>query len=208
MRNHTFTNGELYHIFNRGVDKRNIFLEKADFDRFLLSMEKFNCIDPIGSLYAISFTNAKPQLSNQVAKLRLVNIICYCLNPNHYHFVLEQLVDGGISIYMQRLSTGFAQYFNKKYKRSGALCEGKFKSTPIISNVQLLHVSAYVNLNDRVHNLGHDVSRSSWNEYLGRTQKELCEKDIILKQFNNIEEYKNLAESSLVDIRDRKLLLE
>ena len=123
-------------------------------------MREFNQIDPIGSLYSISFD--KHKLSNRIAKSPIVNVVCYCLNPNHYHFTLEQIIENGISTYMQRLSTGFTQYFNRKYKRSGALFESRFKSTHITSNTQLLHTSAYINLNDKVHGLQQGISVSSW----------------------------------------------
>ncbi|KKU53108.1 MAG: hypothetical protein A3F26_00980 [Candidatus Ryanbacteria bacterium RIFCSPHIGHO2_12_FULL_47_12b] len=201
MRAHPFVNGEFYHIFNRGVEKRKIFLEKADFERFLRGIEVFNARDPIGSIHEYSF---RTKLGNPVAKSRLVNVVCYCLNPNHYHIVLEQVVDGGISTYMHRLSTGFTQYFNHKYKRSGVLFQGKFKSVPIVSNNQLLHVSAYVNLNDRVHGLHPNISISSWNEYRNDIRGGLCKKDIIIKQFKNISEYISFAGGSLVDVRARK----
>lgn len=93
MRKHSFTNGEFYHIFNRGVEKRNIFLDKTDFERFLKSIEEFNTIKPIGSLYENSFL--KNKLGSRTTKSRLVNVVCYCLNPNHYHFILEQRSEGG-----------------------------------------------------------------------------------------------------------------
>ena len=72
---------------------------------------------------------------------KLVNITCYCLNPNHYHFILEQLVEGGISEFMKRLGGGYSNHYNKKYKRSGALFQGKFKSVYIESNKQLTFLS-------------------------------------------------------------------
>ena len=203
MRSHTFANGEFYHIFNRGVDKRNIFLEKDDFARFLLGMEVFNTAKPIGSIYEHSFLK-KDALGSRDAKSRLVDIVCYCLNPNHYHFTLEQLVDDGVSSYMGRLSGGFAQYFNRKYKRSGALFESRYKSTHVVSNEQLLHTSAYINLNDRVHGLRRGASVSSWHEYLTDLPSGLCKKDIILKQFKNIAEYRDFAEGALVDMQERK----
>ncbi len=202
MRAHTFANGEFYHIFNRGVEKRNIFLDKADFDRFLKGMKHFNAVEPVSSLWLLEKI---PALGNRVAQSgKLVNVICYCLNPNHYHLILEQIKDGGVSSYMHRLSTGFAQYFNRKYRRSGVLFQGKFKSVPIVSNEQLLHVSTYVNLNDQVHGLHQGASVSSWHEYLEPKSTGLAVKDTILGQFSGIGEYKDFAESSLMDIRERK----
>ena len=112
MRKAIFVNEECHHIFNRGVDKRKVFLDAEDRARFLKSMREFNRPDAIGSLYEESFRE-KDNLGVQLP--RLVEIVCYCLNPNHYHLVLKQLTDKGIEKFMQKLSTGYTNYFNKKY---------------------------------------------------------------------------------------------
>jgi REP element-mobilizing transposase RayT len=207
MRKEAFANGEFYHVYNRGVDKRIIFNDESDLNRFFKSMVEFNTVSPVGSLYENSFR----QLGGSTAKPedRLVNMIAYCLNPNHYHLILEQIKDGGISEFMKRLSGGYTWYFNNKYRRSGALFQGRFKSIHIDSNEYLLHVSVYVNLNDRVHQLGGSTaklvrSRGSWGEYGGKKIKGICKKDIILEQFRNTGEYKKFANSSLKMIKERK----
>lgn len=133
-----------------------------------------------------------------------MRIICYCLNPNHYHLILKQLSEGGISAFLQRLSGGYTQYFNIKHNRNGVLFQGKFKSVPIHSNEHLLHTSAYVNLNNRIHGVRKGAAISSWDEYLGNIKGGLCSRGIILKQFKNLSEYKNFAESLLHDIIERK----
>ena len=205
MRKAKFVNNEYYHIFNRGVDKREVFSDQDDLSRFFQSMCEFNTIEPIGSIFENSFR----QLGNRMSKQsKLVNFVCYCLNPNHYHFILEQATDNGIEKFMHRLGIGYTKYFNKKYDRSGVLFQGGFKAVHIDSNEYLLHLSAYVNLNDKVHSLGNSVSKlvlSSWEEYIdGRNS--FCNKDIILGQFKNLLEYKNFAENSLIDIKERKEL--
>ncbi len=204
MRKTKFVNGEFYHIYNRGVDKRPVFMDEYDFARFLQGMDEFNSIRPIGSIFENSFRKNKP-LSNQVAKL--VDIVCFCLNKNHYHLVLRQRVKNGISEFMKKVGTGFAQYFNFKNKRSGTLFQGPFKAKHINSNDYLLHVSAYVNLNNKVHQINtSDYFKSSWNEYV-LNNKGLCSfKDVILKQFESQNAYKLFAESSLKDIIERKKL--
>lgn len=205
-RKTSFAIGELYHIYNRGVDKRIIFSEEYDIQRFFQSMVEFNTVDPIGSIYENSFMKR----GGEIPKLgeRLVNIVAYCLNPNHFHLILEQLVEGGISEFMKRIG-GYTIYFNHKYERGGSLFQGVFKSIHIDSNEYLLHASAYVNLNDRVHQLGGETpklvkSMSSWGEYVGEGVKGICEKEIILGQFKNADEYKEFALSSLVSIINRK----
>jgi len=192
-RNLEFCTDEFYHICNRGVDKRNIFLDKFDFDRFIEGMDLFNRIESIGSIYENSFIK-HPAIV--LPTQRLVSFIAYCINPNHYHFLLEQLVDNGIERFMHRIS-GYSRYFNHKYKRSGALFQGAFKAVRIDDNDYLLHVSAYINLNHLVHGLGYGVSKSSWEEYLNPGISEFCKKDLILDQFKNIDDYKKYAEESV-----------
>lgn len=207
-RKTSFANGEFYHVFNRGVDKRIIFTDNYDMDRFFKSLIEFNVIDPIGSLYENSRNQCGGSTATQDEKL--VNIITYCLNPNHYHLILEQLAEGGLSEFMKRLG-GYTWYFNNKYERNGVLFQGRFKAMHIDSNEYLLHVSAYVNLNDRAHKLGGSTatptlmsSRSSWGEYTDKSVKGICEKEIILGQFGNMDEYKKFALSSLESIIQRK----
>ena len=204
---------EFYHILNRGVDKRIIFPEQDDINRFFQSMKEFNVIEPIGSIYENSFN--KNKLGNLVSKLeggndkqgKLVNFICYCLNPNHYHFILEQLVEDGIAKLMHKIGLGYTKYINEKYNRSGSLFQGTFKAVHINTNAQLLHTSAYVNLNDEVHQLGNLVSKlgkSSWKEYINEDIKDpFCKKDIILGQFKNKADYKKFAEESLEYILEK-----
>jgi hypothetical protein len=94
MRKVPFIEGEYYHIYNRGVDKRNIFSDIYDMPRFLQSLEEFNTIQPIGSIYENSFK--KSSLGDRIPKLNdepLVDIICYGLNPNHYHLLLKQVAE-------------------------------------------------------------------------------------------------------------------
>jgi len=209
-RKEVFANGEFFHIYNRGVDKRIIFTDGYDMKRFFKSLIEFNTIDPIGSLYENSFR----ELGGSTAKLEngLVNIIAYCLNPNHFHLIFEQLTDGGISELMKRLG-GYTWYYNNKHKRSGSLFQGKFKAVHIDSNEYLLHVSAYVNLNNRVHQLGGSTAKSiesmsSWGEYIDKKSKGICEKDVILGQFRSVGEYKDFALSSLEAIVEKKVELK
>jgi REP element-mobilizing transposase RayT len=225
MRKIVFATGEFYHIYNRGTDKRNIFSDENDLNRFLQSMQEFNVLDPIGSIYEHCRTKKTPppQFGSLASKLHkrddpLVNIVAYCLNPNHYHLILEQISENGIEKFMQRLGTGYSKYFNNKNERSGGLFEGKFQAIHIDSNEYLLHVSVYVNLNDRVHGFGSKASKlqkqkegvvkskSSWDEYMGLSKIQLCKKDKILGQFKNKKECKIFAENTFVAIREKKIL--
>lgn len=191
--------GEHYHIFNRGVDKRTIIKDSEDAERFVQSLKHFNSKEPVRSLREIISNNEKHVNSNEP----IVKIISYILNANHFHLLLEEINAGGISEFMKRLGGGYTWYFNNKYKRSGSLFQGVFKSVHIKSNEQLLHLSAYINLNDKAHLISGETAgnvKSSWGEYMGKAGENICSKDIILEQFKSNKEYKDFAESSLKEI--------
>jgi REP element-mobilizing transposase RayT len=210
MRKEIFSNGEYYHVYNRGVDKRTIFEDEYDFIRFLQSLDEFNTVEPIGSIYESSFRKDPPGSSASKSE-KLVEIIAYCLNSNHYHLLLKQVSDEGIPKFMHRLSTGYTKYFNHKSDRSGSLFQGRFKAVHVDSNEYLLHLSVYVNLNDQVHQLGSSASKSSWAEYADERKgnkkwANICNSEVILEQFKSREEYKRFARSALKAIQEKKLL--
>lgn len=198
MRKVPFVEGEYYHVCNRGVDKRSIFQDREDLERFFQSIQEFNSIEPIGSIFENSFDKRKKTD-------KLVEIVCYCLNPNHFHFILRQLVENGISEFMRRLG-GYTWYFNNRHKRNGALFQGRFKSSHIDSDSYLRHVSVYVNLNNRFKGEPYRLSKSSWEEYLGKEIGCICNPEIVLGQFKNVKEYERFARASLKDILKRKEL--
>lgn len=197
--------GEIYHIYNRGVDKRSIVEDDFDSERFLKSMIAFNTERPV-----LSLRNAELLYSGSTPDDPLVEIIAYCLNPNHFHLLLRQVVDGGVSEFMKRLAGGYTWYFNNKHERSGSLFQGRYKSLHIDTNEYLLQVSVYVTLNFRAHDykkstVSHLI-RSSWNEYSKKVNQPLCKKEKILGQFRNKKEYTNFAKQTLLGIRARKIL--
>lgn len=169
-------------------------------------MDEFNTVQPIGSLYENSFVGDEIKVKRR--SKQLVNFVAYCLNPNHYHFILEQVAENGISRFMHRLNGGYTWYFNKQYNRSGSLFQGRFKAKHIDSNEYLLHVCIYVNLNFKVHQLGGSAAKlvkSSWDEYTIKSQEiKICKKDIILNQFRSANEYKSFALDALPDLIERK----
>ena len=211
MRKVSFVEKEFYHIYNRGVDGRKIILDTNDLSRLMKSVLEFNVIKPIGSIYE----NRKRKRGRQASTVKkdpLVKFVAYGINPNHFHFILEQVAERGIEKFMHRFGTGFSKYFNTRYQRSGSLFQGKFKAKLIDSNEYLLHLSAYVNLNHIAHSRGRQastLSRTSWGEYIeDGLVNEFCNKEIILEQFKNKGKYKKFAESSLRSIIERKTLLD
>lgn len=189
-------NGEIYHIFNRGVDKRTIFQDKDDVLRFIQSVNEFNTEKPIRSLYAHSFP--------------LVNVICFCLNPNHFHLMVRQEKENGISEFMKRLGGGYTWYFNKKHKRSGSLFQGRFKSVHVGSNEQLLYLSVYVNLNYQAHQLSGptaELVQSSYPTYVQDKKSAIViDPAIVLDQFKSKESYKKYAEVTIAVVLENKEL--
>lgn len=197
MRKEVFIPGEFYHVYNHTVSNENIALDQSDISRFMQSLQEFNTKEPIGSIYENSFTKDLKKSNNNI-----VDIIAYCLNPNHFHFLLYERESGGISSFMKRVAGGYTKYRNQRHGRKGVLFAGPFKARHVTDNQYLLHLSSYINLNDKVHQLGNRVSklvRSSWNEYVvpEQTKHHLCSKDIILNQFDSIGEYKTYAFDSL-----------
>ncbi|OGY41527.1 MAG: hypothetical protein A2Y67_04320 [Candidatus Buchananbacteria bacterium RBG_13_39_9] len=212
MRKINFSNNEYYHIYNRGTDKRDIFLDEDDYLRFLLSLKEFNRLEPIGSLYEKNYQNKKaieqgsnPQLGiGSQADSLLVEIICYCLNPNHYHLILKQLCDNGISKFMHKISLGYTIYFNLKNERSGSLFQGKFKFTQITSFEHLLWLSVYVNTNAQIHGITDNAADYPWCSYpayLGIKGDDICNKNVILNEFYD---YKAIAEDTAKFMKKKK----
>lgn len=207
MRKTEFKNEEYYHIYNRGVDKREVFLDDEDYIRFLNSMREFNDDSTYEQrMFEKELSSSRELSSNSVKMDNLVEIVCYCINPNHYHLILKQLRSNGVKTFMHKLGTGYTNYFNKKYKRSGSLFQGPFKSVYIDSNEYLLYLSAYVNKNNFIHGYGmEDWKYSSLLDYLGKRAGTLCNKESIMVQFNNdTEQYKEFLKNNALYLKEKK----
>ncbi|PIP28093.1 MAG: hypothetical protein COX29_02985 [Candidatus Moranbacteria bacterium CG23_combo_of_CG06-09_8_20_14_all_35_22] len=205
MRKTEFANGEYYHIYNRGVDKREVFLDRKDYERFILGMNEFNDSRPSWKVrFEVSPRVTRGETSN------LVELIAYCINPNHYHFILKQKVENGVTDFMRKLGTGYTMYFNKRHAHSGVIFQGPFKSIHIDSNEYLLLLSAYVNANHEIHGfLEKDWPYSSLLDYTERRDGKLCNKEIILGQFdNNFFEYEKYIKNNADYFREKKELEE
>lgn len=203
LRETPLVNNEIYHIYNRGVDKREIFLNKNNILHFLDGLKEFNKLEPIGSLYENSFRkNEMKSLGSKASKL--VEIVAFCINPNHFHLILKQNNDKGIEKFMQKLGTSYTKYFNNKNKRAGILFQDKFKSKHIKNNEYLLYLSAYINLNNKIHNIPeYKVSLSSIEEYQ-KNIKGICDKEIILEQYKNNKQYIQMINDLLPELLRQK----
>lgn len=157
-RNTPFAESEYYHVYNRGVEKRIIFLDEEDYRHFLYLMylcnsERSITLRDVG----MAFERGK----------HIVAIGAYCLMPNHFHILIKQVDEGGISNFMKKLLTAYSMYFNRKYKRTGHLFEGVFKSRHVSSDQYLKYLYAYIHLNPA------KKIDKNWKEKRTRSKKEL-----------------------------------
>lgn len=145
-RKFNFSVGEFYHIYNRGTDKREIFKDVGDYQRFIKLLYLLNNKD---SVEFSSVTNklTKKEVFEIKRGPRLVSLGAYCLMPNHFHLLVKEEEENGISIFMLKLLTGYSMYFNKKYKRTGRLFEGTFKATHLDGDDYLKYLYSYIHLN-------------------------------------------------------------
>lgn len=145
MRSHIFSIGEYYHLYNRGTDKRVIFNDNQDFCRFQTLLYLCNSNE---SVHIINMSNDTIKDHYQFVKEdALVAIGAYVLMSNHFHILVKECSVGGVSKFMQKLLTAYTMYFNKKYERSGALFQGKFKSTHANDDSYLKYLYAYIHMN-------------------------------------------------------------
>lgn len=144
-RTFAFAPAEYYHVYNRGVDRRTIFLDESDHRRFQLLLYTGNSTTPV---HLSNYDDWKAlDLSEIERGERLVDIGAYCLMPNHFHLLLREREEGGITQFMKKLTTGYSMYFNKKKHRTGALFEGRFKAEHTFDDVYLKYLYAYIHLN-------------------------------------------------------------
>lgn len=150
-----FIIGDIYHLFNRGVEKRQIFMDESDRFRFVFCL--YECND---ANFVIMRNRINDRLFRknyigdtyvnlpafQTKREMLVEIIAFVLMPNHYHLIVRPLVEGGVSLFMKKLSNSYTGYFNDKYERKGmgALFQGAFKAVRVEGDGQFLHLAEYL----------------------------------------------------------------
>lgn len=148
MRRQTsFLVGEFYHIYNRGTDKRIIFTSEHDYRRFILLLYLCNSVVPVNISVFLERGLSFLELFGVERGDTLVDIGAFCLMPNHFHILLFEKDEGGISQFMKKLLTAYSMYFNAKYDRNGSLFEGPFKEKHIDVDEYLNWVFSYIHLN-------------------------------------------------------------
>lgn len=196
-------NNEIYHVFNRGIASQPIFGNKRDYSRLIETFIYYqNIAPPVKySKFLTLSTDTRAKIIDTLRRERkfLVEIIAYCLMPNHFHFILKQTKDNGISSFIGNISNSYTRFFNTKNERQGPLLAGKFKSVRVITENQLLHLSRYIHLNpytSYVVKTTEDLSNylySSFPEYTGEFKTAICLKEDILTPFKNKESYKKFV---------------
>ncbi|PIU36320.1 hypothetical protein COT03_00200 [Candidatus Shapirobacteria bacterium CG07_land_8_20_14_0_80_39_18] len=191
--------GEIYHVFNRGISSQPTFFDNRDYQRFLNAFIFYQNREPpmkLSLFLTSSYENREKFIQESLAKSDfLVDNISYCLMPTHFHFLLKQLEDGGISRFISNLTNSYTRFLNTKQKRVGPFFQGRFKAVRIETNEQLLHVSRYIHLNPFASFLVKNIEDlnsyiySSFPEYLGKVKRELCQKDMVLGQYKTKELY-------------------
>jgi len=136
-----FALGEYYHVYNRGVEKRSIFLEEADWNRFQKALFFLN------NHRSVDWRVVRDRQFSLFEREPLVAIGAYCLMPNHFHILVRETSEEGISKFVGKLTTSYAKYFNTKYNRSGVLFQGRFKAEHVGRDEYLKYLYAYIHLN-------------------------------------------------------------
>lgn len=191
--------GQIYHIVNRGVNHQAIFKDKRDYTRLLDIISFYQFIKPPlrFSFFERLSIKEKERFWNNLEKKnqKLVNLLSFCLMPNHFHILIRQESDNGISKFLANFQNSFTKYFNTRHKRIGHLMQGQFKAVRIETNEQLLHASRYIHLNPYTSYVVKNVKDlkkypwSSLSEYIGNAKKNICETETILSHFSSRNAY-------------------
>jgi len=196
-----FAANQFYHIYNRGQGKGDIFLDNADRKFFLLRLKE--------NLWPeqATITPSPGGYIRQLLPSKSFCLHCYCLMPNHFHFLLEQTSNLPISKLFAKVCTSYSKYFNKKYDRVGHVFQDQFKAVLIDNDIYLTWLSAYIHQNPKVAGLVNNLEEYQWSSYLdyiGKRSGKLCKKDLILGMVGGQEKYKQFVVNSFETIKTRK----
>ncbi|MDP3764104.1 MAG: transposase [bacterium] len=202
IRKHLFAPGEYYHIYSRGTDKRNIFLNSDDYWRFMTALIIFQ-----GNVHIPQVSRLVPFVKHQmfdkeefkeILEKKTIDLVSFCLMSNHYHLLLKENLENGISNFMQRLGNSYTKYFNLKYQRTGHLFGSVFQSRHIKKDKYLKHLSAYIHVNpSEIYSWNKKETVYPWSsfqDYVGKNRwSEFLCPSIVLDQFKNSKDYQKYA---------------
>lgn len=194
---------QIYHVFNQGIARQPIFLKPRDYSRALETIRYYSYLEP--SL-RFSHYDRLPleQRADFLKRLKTnnpkqVQILAFCLMPNHVHFLIKEIMSKGISGFMRHFQNSYAKYFNTKMGRNGALFQSMFKVVRIETDEQLLHVTRYIHLNPLSSYILKDPGAlgdylwSSFREYLGKREEGIVDTSLILGFFSSLEKFKSFT---------------
>ncbi|CAC9434910.1 hypothetical protein BHECKSOX2_542 [Bathymodiolus heckerae thiotrophic gill symbiont] len=200
-----FVTNEYYHVFNRGIDKRDIFMDKNDLYFFFKRLNDLNRVN-----HSDAYKHSRNRKDVEINEDKLVEIVAYCLLPNHFHLLLKQKNDKGISKFMHRLGASYVNFFNKKYKRAGGLFQSRFKAKHLSGEYALPIVASYVNLNYKHHHINpkENLVKSSVFEYFGNELGDrICSADEIngvIAEIGSLDDYQDFAKNASQVFIDNK----
>ncbi len=192
FRGVTFLNGYFYHLYNRGLEKQVTFVKPRDYAHF------------IQTLFYYQIQNPKPKFSTyRKSKIfpvdtskKIVDIVCYCLMPNHFHLLVKQTQEGGITEFMRKFIHSYTKYRNVKYHRQGPVFQGVFKAVMVEADEQLIHLSRYIHLNPLVSSFVKDLRSypwSSYSTYIGLDNDQRISKENIMQFFSSEKDYEKFV---------------
>jgi putative transposase len=215
-RSFNFAPGEFYHLYNRGTEKRDIFTSQSEKERFLSLLYLANQTDAVDIKLQGSTLLEQERTSEPI-----IEIASYCLMPNHFHLLVREKEDGGISKFMQKVTTGYTMYFNKKHDRSGSLFQGRFKATHVADDRYLRYLISYIHLNPvkliepkwkevglfdlvRAEKYIEQYLGSSYLDYLGkqRPENKIIERKVLPEYFSSGADFKTFVTEWLTYKRD------
>lgn len=187
-----FVENSCYHLYNRGVEKRTIFIDAQDYHTFQKYLKEY----------------LSPELGTDPHSLsKEVDLLAFCLMPNHYHLLVRQYTIYGITKLIRAVCTNYSMYFNKKYDRVGTLFQGRYKAVLIENDRYLLHLSRYIHLNPYTGSVPKNYAYSSYSYYLGDKNTSWVKPKEILDYFksskktgqNDLFSYESFVEDSKDD---------
>ena len=200
-----------YHVFNRGVDKKVIFIDQGDYERFLFLLLYLQGDFVIKNLqrefvqhrvlHKLNVSSLCKEFEKDICKDRQVEIVNFCIMPNHFHLTVHELQKGGLSKYMHRLLNSYSKFFNTKYERNGHAFQGAYKSVVILHDNQLSYTSAYIHHNPKElqgwNQNPEEYAWSSYQDYIGENRwGNLLKPEIILEKHSSKKDYFDMVSSS------------
>lgn len=221
MRKFKFVKNNYYHICNRSNDESPIFLDERDYSRFLFfilayqaPLSFYNISRQTSFFIKYSRFNIPKETIDQIVRKRIAELNLFTVMPNHFHLLVREKTENGsgISSYLQRVQTGYAKYFNTKYKKRGHLFQGTFRAIPIETNEQLLYLSAYIHRNPTELKEWKNIEEKyPWSSYQDIVKNnrwgELLKPDIILDQFSNKNSYYEFIKTSTAKLQPKETLI-